>query len=135
MKKEKFIFTIVFTLLSGMIIGSILTYLLVTPSRKRLNFAKHHAAKVAKVIKKLDLNEEQKKQYYKIHVKHLIRLCSAMKKNQPAIIKVINEETAEINSILTPEQQEKFKEMRIKMLNKFKAKFANAELLKKELPK
>ena len=69
MKKEKFIFTIVFTLLSGIIIGSIITYLMTKPAEKRLSFEKHHAAKIRKIIKKLNLNEEQKKQFYTIHTK------------------------------------------------------------------
>jgi len=133
MKKEKFIFTIIFTLLTGVIIGSIFTYLLAKPEPEKLNFAKHHAEKIEKIIKKLNLNEKQKKQFYTIHIKYLTRMCSIMKKNKPAIEKNINEETAEMNSILTPEQQQKFKEMRAKMLNKFKTKFANAELFKKEL--
>jgi gas vesicle protein len=134
MKKEKFIFTIVFTLLTGVIIGSIVTYLMTKPDSKRLSFAKHHAAGIEKVINQLDLNEEQKKQFYTIHIKHLTRVCSVLKKNKPAIIKIIEEETGEINSTLTPEQQQKFKEIRAKMLNKFKTKFANVELLKHQLP-
>ena len=134
MKKEKFIFTIVFTLLSGIIIGSIFTYLLTTPRSKRSDFAKHHAAKIEKVVKKLNLNEEQKKQFYSIHIKYLTRMCSIMSKNKPGIEKIINEETTETASILTPEQQKKFKEIRAKLLKKFKTKFANAELFKKELP-
>ncbi len=134
MKKEKFIFTIVFTLLTGLIIGSIVTCLITKPHPQKLNFAKHHAAGIEKVINKLDLNEEQKKQFYAIHIKHLTRVCSVLKKNKPAIIKIIEEETSEMNTILTPEQQKKFKEMRAKMLNKFKTKFANVELFKQQLP-
>lgn len=134
MKKEKFIFTIVFTLLTGIIIGSIATYIL-KPVSKRLNFEKHHAEKIRKVIKKLNLNEEQEKQFYNIHVKYLTRMCSVMKKTKPDMIKIIEEETSEICTILTPEQQKEFKEKRAKLLDKFKTKFANAELFKQELQK
>ena len=134
MKKTKIISTIIFTLLTGVIIGSIVTYLMTKPNPKKFNFAKHHAEKIEKVIKKLNLNEEQKKQFYAIHIKYLTRVCSTMKKNKPAIIKIIEEETNEMNTILTPEQQKKSKEMRAKMLNKFKTKFANIKLLKEQFP-
>ena len=60
-------------------------------------------------------------------------MCSVMKKNKPDIIKIIEEETSEMCSILTPEQQKEFKAKRAKLLNKFKEKFANAELFKQEL--
>jgi uncharacterized membrane protein YraQ (UPF0718 family) len=135
MKKTKFIFTIVFTLITGLIIGSIVTYFLTEPNLEKFNFQKYHAAKIKQAIEKLDLNEQQKKQFYDIHVKHLTRVCSTLKKNKPNIIQIFEDETQEMNSILTPEQQKKLKEIRAKKINKFKSRFANIELLKKQFPK
>ena len=135
MKKTKFIFTIVFTLITGLVIGSIVTYLLTKPNPEKFNFHKFHAAKVERLLEKLDLNEQQKQQFYDIHIKYLTRGCSKLKTIKPDILLLIEEETKEINSILSPEQQKKFQEIKAKKLNKFKKQFGNPELFKKQFPK
>jgi periplasmic protein CpxP/Spy len=135
MKKTKFIFTIVFTLITGLIIGAIVTYFLTKPNLEKFNFHKFHAAKVERLLEKLDLNEQQKQKFYDIHIKYLTRGCSKLKTIKPDIIQIIEEETKEMNSVLTPEQQKKFQEIKAKKLNKFKTKFGNPELFKKQFPK
>ena len=135
MKKTKIISTIIFTLLTGVIIGSIVTYFLTKPNPEKFNFHKFHAAKVKRLLEELDLNEQQKQQFYDIHVKYLTRACSKLKTIKPDILQRIEEETKEMNSVLTPEQQKKFQEIKAKKLNKFKKQFGNPELFKKQFPK
>jgi len=134
MKKTKFIFTIVFALTTGLIIGSIVTYFLTKPNLEKFSFQKFHAAKIENMLSKLDLNEQQKQKFYAIHVKYLAQVCSTLKVTKPNILQILESEKNEINSILTPEQQKKFQEIRTKQINKFKTKFANIELLKKQFP-
>ena len=135
MKKTKFIFTIVFTLITGLVIGSIVTYLLTKPNPEKFNFHKFHAAKVERLLEELDLNEQQKQKIYDIHVKYLTRICSKLKTIKPDILQIIEDETKEMNSVLTPEQQKKFQEIKAKKINKFKKQFGNPELFKKQFPK
>ena len=135
MKKSKIIFTVIFTLATGLITGSIATYFITKPNPEKFNFHKFHAAKVEKMLKGLDLNEQQKKKFYDIHIKYLTRVCSKLKTIKPDILQIVENETNEMNSILTPEQQKKFQKIRTKQINKFKTKFANIELLKKQFPK
>jgi len=134
MKKTKIISTIIFTLLTGVIIGSIVTYFLTKPNPEKFNFHKFHAAKVERLLEELNLNEQQKQKFYNIHVKHLTRICSKLKTIKPDILQIIEDETKEMNSVLTPEQQKKFQEIKAKKLNKFKKQFANPELFKKQFP-
>jgi len=135
MKKTKFISTIIFTLLTGVIIGSIATYFITKPNPEKFNFHKFHAARIAKLLEELNLNEQQKQKFYAIHAKHLTRMCSKLKTIKPEILQIIEIETKKMNSILTPEQQKKFQEMKSKKINKFKKEFGNPELFKKQFPK
>ena len=134
MKKTKIIFTVIFTLLTGLIIGSIVTYFLTKPNIEKFNFQEFHAAKIKSIVNKLDLSKQQKEQFYAIHVKYLSHVCATLQKDKPIILKFIKDEKNEINSILTPEQQKRFEKIRTKQINKFKTRFANIKLLKKQFP-
>ena len=133
MKKSKFIFSIILSLLSGFIIGSIVTYSLSVP-HKIPGFEKRHAAKLARIVNELSLSEKQKQQFYNIHAKHLTRLFSLMHKSKPAILQILDDENKEIASILSSGQLAKFDEISSSHMSRFKRKFANIELMKQQLP-
>ncbi|MDD5697605.1 MAG: hypothetical protein PHH77_03215 [Victivallaceae bacterium] len=134
MNKTKFTCTIIFTLLTGVIIGALLTCLLMKPGHETSNFERHHARILRKIVKKLDLNERQEQQFYTIHEKRLADLCAIMQTVKPRMLQMILEEKNEIAAILTPEQQAKFAKIREKQINKFKSRFANIEYLKSSFP-
>ncbi len=134
MKKTKFILIMVFILLTGLITGTIITYFLTKPNPEKFNFQKYHAMIIEGMINKLDLNEQQKQDFYKIHIKNLSSVCSILQKIKPDIIQLIEAETKEMYSILTPAQQKKLKEIRIMQLGRFKARFANTKLLIEQFP-
>lgn len=134
MKRTKFVFTIVFTLLTGIIIGSFVTYFLAEAGSGHLSFPERHAARIDKIVRELDLNAQQKKQFYAVHLRYLSKGCARLQESKPFMLQLIEEETSEINLILNPEQQKKYKEIIDKRTEKFKTRFANAELLKKYLP-
>lgn len=135
MKKTKIIFILIFTLATGLISGSIATYFITKPSPEKLNFHKFHAAKIANLLDEQELNEEQKKKFYDIHIKYLTIVGSKLKTIKPDIIQIIEKETSEMKSIMTPEQQKKFQKIKEKKLNKFKKLFGNPEPFKKQFPK
>ncbi|MFA6717222.1 MAG: hypothetical protein WC082_05935 [Victivallales bacterium] len=134
MKKTKFTFTIIFTLLTGIITGSFATYFIVKSSSPKLSFSQRHAARIEKIIKELALNEQQQKQFYIIHLKHLSKNYARLRESKPFMLEQIDEEIKEISSILTPEQREKYVKIMKEKRDKFKTKFANFELLKKHFP-
>jgi hypothetical protein len=135
MQKTKFISTIIFTFLTGSIIGSLATYFVATGGYRHLNFPQRHAARIEKTVIELNLNEQQRKQFYAIHLRYLNKGCAELQKTKPLMLQLMEEEANEINSILNPEQQKKYKEIITERTEKFKSKFANAELLKKHLPR
>lgn len=135
MKKSKIIFTVIFALTTGLITGSIATYFITKPNPEKFNFHKFHATKIARLLEELDLNEQQKKKIYDIHVKHLTLVCSKLKTIKPDILQIVENETSEMNSVMTPEQQKKFQEIKEKKINKFKKLFGNPEPFKEQFPK
>ena len=135
MKKTKIIFIAIFALATGLITGSIATYFITKQNLEKFNFHKFHAAKLAKMLDELELNEEQKKKIYAIHIKYLTIVGSKLKTIKPDIIQIVEKETNEMKSIMTPEQQKEFQKIKEKKLNKFKKLFGNPEPFKKQFPK
>ena len=134
MKKTKFTLTIIFTLLTGIITGSFATYFIVRAAFPKLSFSQRHAARIESIIKELALNEQQQKQFYTIHLRHLSQNYARLRESKPFMLRQTDEEIKEISSILTPEQREKYEKIMKEKRDKFKTKFANIELLKKYFP-
>ncbi|MDD5599355.1 MAG: hypothetical protein PHV82_15520 [Victivallaceae bacterium] len=135
MKKTKFTLTIIFTLLTGVITGSLATYLIVRAASPKLSFSQRHAARIESIIKELALNEQQQKQFYTIHLRHLSQNYARLRETKPFMLQQIDEETKAISLILSPEQREKYEKIMKEKRDKFKTKFANFELLKKHFPR
>ncbi|MDD5728309.1 MAG: hypothetical protein PHV59_07090 [Victivallales bacterium] len=134
MKKTEFTFTVLFALLSGLIIGSISTCILLRPVPEKFDFDKKHAEMIIRTAQTLNLNPEQEKQFYAIYSSQLRRAYAVLRPLKPELLKILNEKMREINSILTPEQQVIFREINTEKINRFKNRFANAELVEKYFP-
>ena len=134
MKKSKFACTVFFALFTGLIIGSIITYIIMKPGPEKFDFEKRHARIIIQAAKQLELSKEQEKQFYSIYSKHLKRGCAMLRPLQPQLVKILESKNKEILAILTPEQQKIFRKVSAEKKKRFKEKFANAETVTKYFP-
>jgi replication initiation and membrane attachment protein DnaB len=133
MKKSKLTITIIVSALTGLIIGSSISFLICKTCHEKVNFEKHHALMLKNIIKKLNMDDNQVKEFYKIHRKYFLKACDKLQVIKPALIDILEAEKKEVGSILTAEQKKKFHEIKREQIENFKLKFANAEYLDKEI--
>jgi Spy/CpxP family protein refolding chaperone len=135
MKKSKFAGTVFFALFTGLITGSIITYMIMKPGPEKFDFEKRHARIIIQAAKQLELNQDQEKQFYAIYSKYLKRGCALVHPLRSQLVKILEEKDKEISSILTPEQQKIFRKVSSEKMKRFKEKFANPETVIKYFPK
>lgn len=134
MKKSKFTCTVFFALFTGLITGSIITYMIMKPGPEKFDFEKRHARIIIQAARQLELDKNQEKQFYAIYSKHLKRGCDLLLPLKPELVKILEDKNKEISSILTPKQQKIFDKVSSEKKRRFKDKFANAKTVIQYFP-
>jgi hypothetical protein len=83
------------------------------PSRRMGDFAAHRI--VEHLDRELHLNAQQKTQIQQIVDRHRVRIDSLMSGVRPQVRQELDAANAEIDKLLTPQQQEQFKKMRMRV--------------------
>ncbi|HEY8133535.1 MAG TPA: hypothetical protein VII12_16785 [Thermoanaerobaculia bacterium] len=83
------------------------------PSRGMRDFAAHRI--VDRLDRELHLSAQQKTQIQQIIDRHRLRIDSLMTGVRPQVRQELDAANAEIDKLLTPQQQEQFKKMRMRV--------------------